>query len=67
MPATAKLDELPEIQTSRHSARLQALSVEAAEIRKQHVAGEITGEEAAEKLEALKRRHRGILERLIDL
>ncbi len=67
MPAAVKIDEHTDVATSRHSARLHALSEEAAEIRQQHLAGNITGEVAAEKLEALKRRHWGFLERLIDL
>lgn len=67
MPATAKIDDMAQTTTSRHSARLQALIEEAAEIRRQHRAGTITGEDAADRLESLKRRHMGFLERLIDL
>lgn len=60
-------EEQTKILPSRHSARLKALSEEAAEIRRLHVQGLLTSEEAAERLEKLKNRHVGFLERLIDL
>lgn len=65
MSAIAKIaDDVPQT-SSKHSARLQALREEATEIRNAHLAGKISAEEAAIKLEELKLRHVGFLERLI--
>ena len=67
MTAVARTADEVAPRTSRHSLRLKALSDEATAIREMHGAGKITSEEAAEKLERLKRRYAGLFERLLDL
>lgn len=48
-----------------HSKQMKELSDEAAEIMRQHDAGEIDGEEAARRLDELKARHRTFFDRLV--
>lgn len=68
MPATVQLKQDNEnVQTSRHSQRLNALRVEVSRIRRRHLDGEISATEAAEELNKLKRKHAGLFERILDL
>lgn len=50
-----------------HSDRLKALLQEAAKVREAHAAGDISADEAAKRLDELKRRHDSFLSRIIDL
>ncbi|MBT1155719.1 hypothetical protein J1C56_08955 [Aminobacter anthyllidis] len=51
----------------RTSQRLNALRLDAEKIRRSHASGEISADEAAKQLSALKLKYVGFFERILDL
>lgn len=67
MSATAQLTKGRETRAMRTSQRLNALRLDAEKIRRSHASGEISADEAAKQLSALKLKYVGFFERILDL